>query len=336
MNNFIILEDTCRDSLYVSNFLIESEIICEFAEKISDIGLNFIEIGHPLGIGAYRKYSSGFTDRQLFSAAQEVIRKNKIFCFFIPNIGNIDDLDLIKEFGLYGIRVGINATELKDQVKLIEVIRKRDIFICLNLMKSYTVDPKEYAKNLKDVKDLIDVVYIVDSAGCMFPDDIRKYIELVRDELGDIRIGFHGHNNLTLVTANALAAIDCGADFIDTTLRGIGRSGGNVPTEALLAIMNRKGILQNEGILLDVLKITRDFRNYLLTKGIHYTLKEEDTLFGYSAFHSSFEDIVKTFSEREGVDFHKMIIEVANVNKTIVDEYVLRQALTNMTKKAGS
>lgn len=330
MNKFNILEDTCRDSLYVSNFLIESEVILEFAEKVSNIGIEYIEVGHPLGLGAYRKYSSGFTDEQLFLALSDVIKKNKVFCFFIPGTGNIEDLQLLKDYGLYGVRVGINASELPKQISIVESVKNKDIFVCLNLMKSYTVPPKEYAIMLKDLRDIVDVIYIVDSAGCMFQDEIKAYINSVRDVLGDVKIGFHGHNNLNMVTANALTAIESGANFIDTTLGGIGRSGGNVPTEVMLAIMNRKGILKDENIFLEALKITRDFRNYLLAKGIHYSVKEEDTLFGYASFHSSFEDIVKNFSEREGVDFHRMIIEVSKVNKTIVDNNVLQRALLNI------
>jgi len=332
VSKFNILEDTCRDSLYVSNFLIESEVILEFAGKISDIGIEHIEVGHPLGLGAHRKYSSGFTDEQLFSVLQTIIKKNKIFCFFIPGTGTMDDLQLLKDYGLYGVRVGINASEMSGKIKILESIRKKDIFVCLNLMKSYTVPPKEYANMLKDVKDLIDVVYVVDSAGCMFQEDVRAYIKNIKDAIGDIKIGFHGHNNLCLVTANALVAIECGADFIDTTLGGIGRSGGNVPTEVLLAIMNRKGMLDDENIFLESLRITRDFRNYLLSRGIFYAVKEEDTLFGYASFHSSFEDIVKDFAEREGVEFHKMIIEVSKVNKTIVDQNVLEESLLRMKK----
>ena len=86
MSKFNILEDTCRDSLYVSNFLIESEVILEFAGKISDIGIEHIEVGHPLGLGAHRKYSSGFTDEQLFSVLQTIIKKTRYFVFFLEQV----------------------------------------------------------------------------------------------------------------------------------------------------------------------------------------------------------------------------------------------------------
>lgn len=328
MNEFTILEDTCRDSLYVSNFLIDTQVIKEFAEKISRLGFSkYIEIGHPLGLGAFRKYSSSFTDEQMLYALKEVIRNNKVFCFFMPGTGTMDDLLLAKDHGIYGVRVGINASDLANNIKAIESIKKKEISICLNLMKSYTVPPKEYVRNLKDVKDLIDVVYVVDSSGCMFPEEVKAYCSAIREEIGTIKIGFHGHNNLCLVTANALAAIEGGANIIDTTLGGIGRSGGNLPTEVLLAIMLRKGLLQDENILLETLRVTRYFRDYLTTKGVHYSTKEEDTLFGYAAFHSSYEGIVKEFSEREGVDFHKLLIEVSKINKGNVDNETLIEAL---------
>lgn len=332
MNSFQILEDTCRDSLYVSNFLIEAEVIREFAGKISQAGLEFLEVGHPLGVGAYRTHSSGFTDEQLFSSLRDIIELNKVFCFFIPGIGTLDDVNLLKTFKLYGVRIGINASELKNYLRIIEEVKKKDIFVCLNLMKSYTIQPAELAKNLIDIKDIIDVAYIVDSAGCMFPEDVKNYMRAIRDDIADIKIGFHGHNNLNLVTANALTAIEWGATFIDTTLGGIGRSGGNVPTEALLAIMNRKGMLENEHIFLEILKITKEFRNHLLSKGVHHAVRVEDTLFGYAAFHSSFEGMVKEFSEREGVDFNRMIIEVSKINKTNVDNETLTRALKRIQK----
>ena len=139
----------------------------------------------------------------------------------------MDDLQLLKDYGLYGVRVGINASEMSGKIKILESIRKKDIFVCLNLMKSYTVPPKEYANMLKDVKDLIDVVYVVDSAGCMFQEDVRAYIKNIKDAIGDIKIGFHGHNNLCLVTANALVAIECGAIY-RYHIRWYRRSGGNI------------------------------------------------------------------------------------------------------------
>ena len=42
--------------------------------------------------------------------------------------------------------------------------------------------------------------------------------------------------------ANSLAAYDAGATFVDTSVYGIGRSSGNVPTEVMAAVFQRLGI----------------------------------------------------------------------------------------------
>jgi homocitrate synthase NifV len=42
---------------------------------------------------------------------------------------------------------------------------------------------------------------------------------------------YHGHNDLGLATANALAAIEAGADGLDVTVNGLGDRAGNVALE---------------------------------------------------------------------------------------------------------
>lgn len=326
MNRPCILEDTCRDSLYVSNFLVEPERIAEFALRIFGAGLEYIEVGHPLGLGAHRKFSSGFTDDQLFAALGDILRTRKVFCFFIPGIGEVADVGLAKECGLYGVRVGMNAREVPDNYAVIEAVKAKGLRLSLNLMKTYATDPVTLARSLRPLARCVDIVYIVDSAGCMLPEDVRTYMKALRDEIGETAFGFHGHNNLGLAIANSLAAVECGAQYVDTTLGGIGRSAGNAPTEALLAILNKRGILQDEAMLLDVLRVSRAFREYLLSKGIRFAAREEDTLYGYAEFHSSFEEKTRVYSEEEGVDFHRLIIEVSKIDKNEVTDTALARA----------
>jgi homocitrate synthase NifV len=75
--------------------------------------------------------------------------------------------------------------------------------------------------------------------------------DLVRDIRSQIAapIFFHGHNDLGMVTANALAAVMAGANGIDTTINGLGDRAGNCPLEPLAVALALRGI--PTGILLE-------------------------------------------------------------------------------------
>ena len=72
-----------------------------------------------------------------------------------------------------------------------------------NYMKSYVLTPDEFAQNVLLSETYgANCVYIVDSAG-MFPNEIQEYYNTIR-EYSDIRLGFHGHNNLGLAVTNSV------------------------------------------------------------------------------------------------------------------------------------
>ena len=73
-------------------------------------------------------------------------------------------------------------------------------------------------------------------------EEVKEH-DLVKSK-SDVKIGFHGHNNLELALINTLTAIDCGADIVDATVTGMGRGAGNLKTELLLTALNsRKGLI---------------------------------------------------------------------------------------------
>ncbi|MGW6728786.1 hypothetical protein ACWF9G_23040 [Nocardia sp. NPDC055029] len=78
-----------------------------------------------------------------------------------------------------------------------------------------------------------DIVYIADTCSAMMPGQVHDLVQRMRAAV-DIEIGFHGHDFLGLAYANALAAVDAGATYLDCSLLGLGRGGGNLIAEPLL------------------------------------------------------------------------------------------------------
>ena len=96
-----------------------------------------------------------------------------------------------------------------------------------------------------------DLIYLVDSSGSMFPNEIEEYFYNIKNITKKLSWGFHGHDNLGMSCANAFHAYKLGFNLIDVSMQGLGRSSGNTPLETFLCLLERNGIKKN----IDKLKI---------------------------------------------------------------------------------
>jgi hypothetical protein len=75
----------------------------------------------------------------------------------------------------------------------------------------------------------------------MLPTEVAEYASEIKEAFigvgSNARVGFHGHDNLSLSTACSLSAIQAGCDIVDGSLLGIGRSIGNAATEVLAMVL---------------------------------------------------------------------------------------------------
>jgi isopropylmalate/homocitrate/citramalate synthase len=87
---------------------------------------------------------------------------------------------------------------------------------------------------------------LADTIGVATPSHVRRLTERVRP-LGK-RVGFHGHNTRNTGYANALAALEAGAEVLDASAGGLGgcpyapRASGNIATEDLVYLLEREGV----------------------------------------------------------------------------------------------
>jgi homocitrate synthase NifV len=79
----------------------------------------------------------------------------------------------------------------------------------------------------------VSAVRVADTVGILTPSRSALLIRELR-AASDIPLGIHAHNDLGLAAANALAAADAGAVFVDTTLFGIGERAGNCDMRVFL------------------------------------------------------------------------------------------------------
>jgi hypothetical protein len=94
---------------------------------------------------------------------------------------------------------------------------------------------------------------------------------------------------------------------------GMARSAGNAPTEVIVAVFKRLGLLEN----VDLFKLMQFIETDLMpvfkpTSGI----KPLDLTFGFAGFHSNYLDRFRSIAEDEGVDLKKLIVEVSKKDKS--------------------
>ncbi len=83
-------------------------------------------------------------------------------------------------------------------------------------------------------------VYIVDSFGALYSEQVRALTTMYRDAMAGTgkEVGFHGHNNMQLAFANTIEALVSGANRLDATMGGLGRGAGNCPMELILGFLH--------------------------------------------------------------------------------------------------
>jgi len=217
IRNIKILETTLRDGSYATNFSFttaDTAIICKELEKA---GFKFIEIGHGVGLNASNmdKGQAVQTDEEYMIAAKNVLKKSKYGMFCIPGIARLKDIDLGVKHNIGFLRIGTNVTEVPTSEEFIKKAKDYGIFVTANFMKSYVLPPEKFAKMVQlSEKYGADMIYLVDSAGGMFVDEINRYYKAIR-KVSDIPLGFHGHDNLGLAVSNTIEALKMGFELID-------------------------------------------------------------------------------------------------------------------------
>src|SRR5271165_2762350 len=174
-----ILECTLRDGSYAIDFKFTENDTAVLASVLGRLGFRWIEVGHGIGLGAARagKGAMPASDERLIEAAKRAAPNALIGCFFIPGIGTVDQLKSARSAGLDFVRIGYNAPEIEDAFPYLALAKELGLKVCLNFMKTYGISADTFGEKARaGAAAGADLVYCVDSAGSMFPEDVHRYL----------------------------------------------------------------------------------------------------------------------------------------------------------------
>ena len=79
---------------------------------------------------------------------------------------------------------------------------------------------------------------IADTVGIGCPSTVAELIADIKLTVPDLAIEFHGHNDLGMATANALTALEVGAQAVSVTVNGLGERAGNTALEQIVMALH--------------------------------------------------------------------------------------------------
>lgn len=237
-----VLDCTIRDGGFLNAWKFDPGVVREVYRAASKAGVDIVEIGYRGSERHFDRAKYGpwrFSDEGDIRAAVSGIDGARVAV--MGDFGAIaaDDFPDAAGSPVSLVRVAAHKPELARALQLLQAVKKKGYQVALNAMGAagYTDAERRGVADL--VRDSgLDYVYLADSYGSLFPDQVRGMFEPLLEVPG-IQVGFHPHNNLQMAFANTLEAIRCGVHIVDSTMFGMGRGPGNVPTEILLSYLQR-------------------------------------------------------------------------------------------------
>ena len=123
---------------------------------------------------------------------------------------------------------------LERMVKAVEFAKKQNVYISVNAEDASRSDMNyliEFARNAKLAG--ADRLRYCDTVGVLEPFATYEKIKTLIDATG-IDVEMHTHNDFGMATANALAGVRAGANWVGVTVGGLGERAGNAPLEEVV------------------------------------------------------------------------------------------------------
>lgn len=304
-----IVDTTLRDGSHAVAHSFTCDQVAAVASSLDKVGVDIIELSHGDGL-AGSSYNYGFSDVSefdLLKTASANIKNAKLGVLLLPGIGTVEELKKAKECGAKVVRVATHVTEADVSIQHLKAAKELDMMTVGFLMMTHMVSPEKIVEQCKIFIDCgVDYINLADSSGYMTPNHVRERVSAIKN-MTDTPVGYHAHNNLGLAVANALAAAEEGASYLDVTCRGLGAGAGNAAAEIVCAVLEREGY--DTGV--DTFKLM-DVAQDVVEPMMHrpQTITTSALMLGYAGVYSSFLLHVERAAKRFNLNPRDILVEL--------------------------
>jgi len=247
-----LYDTTLRDGAQTAGIHFSSEDKVRIANELADFGMDWIEGGWP---------GASPTDQAFFNAMKDRTWQHSQLVAFgcTARTGHAieDDQGLLnlvqsgadavcifgKSWDLHvtkglGIDLQANLDLIQGSLAYLKTHFNTVIFDAEHFFDGYMANA-DYAMQVlrAALEGGADTLVLCDTNGGSLPHDIASTVREVMAVFPNISIGIHAHNDSEMAVANAVAAIEAGANHVQGTINGIGERCGNTNIVSLIPIL---------------------------------------------------------------------------------------------------
>lgn len=241
-----IVDCTIRDGGLVNGFFFDEEFIKDLYVTNIKAGVDYMEFGYKADDEIFDRSKFGkwkFCDE---ADIREIVGDNKntgLKISVMADVGRTDfknDIIDKKDSVIDMVRVATYINTIPAALEMVEYCKVKGYETTLNIMAISNANDSDIDTALDIIgKSGVDTIYLVDSFGSLYPEQIRRLADKYVDcaEKYSKKVGIHAHNNQQLAFANTIESLTRGVSYLDATVSSLGRGAGNCPMELLLGFL---------------------------------------------------------------------------------------------------
>jgi 4-hydroxy 2-oxovalerate aldolase len=240
-----VVDCTIRDGGLVNNFGFTDDFVRQLYKTNVEAGVDYMEFGYKASKAQFPVNDFGkwkFCDEK---DIRDIVGENNtdMKISVMADVGRTDfrkDIIPKKDSVIDMIRIATYVSTIPAAVEMINYCHDLGYETTINIMAVSTAKEEDLKLALDILsKSPVDVIYLVDSYGSLYPEEIRRMSDyyLGVAEANGKKVGIHAHNNQMLAFANTIEACSIGVSYLDATMAGMGRGAGNCFMELLLGFL---------------------------------------------------------------------------------------------------
>jgi len=232
----IIVDTTLRDGEQTAGVVFANREKVRIAKFLDEMGVQQIEAGVPV---------MGGDEKEAIKAICRAGLKASIMGWNRPVL---KDIEASLECGVDAVAISISTSDihikhklmttrewvLEQMVNATQFAKKEGMKISVNAEDASRSDMDFLIQFVRAAKEAgADRLRYCDTVGIMDPFTIYEKIKEIRNAV-DIDIEMHTHDDFGMATANTLAGVKAGANYVGVTVIGLGERAGNAAMEEVV------------------------------------------------------------------------------------------------------
>ncbi len=310
-NSIKVVDATLRDGGLVNDFYFDDDFVKNLYLTNIKSGVDYMEFGYR---GDKEMFDSDKFGKWKFCSDDDIRaivgdNDTDLKIAVMADVGRCNYKQDIKEKSespVDLIRVATYLNQMPTAADMIEDAKNKGYEVSCNIMAISSAQEGDVKAALDILGHTgVDVIYIVDSFGALYPEQLQRVAALYTEygEKYNKKIGIHAHNNQQLAFANTIEAVGDGVDWLDATYAAMGRGAGNCAMELLL------GFLKNPKYkVFPVIKFIEKHMNKLREDGIVWGYDLQYLMTGLLNQHPRTAIAFTKAGRKDYAEFYKEIV----------------------------